>query len=133
MNAYSFKVTDENGNDIDVTLRLDLGGQKKLSDKYKDSTMETIFRAPHNIEVMCDVLTNALNFKNNKNIIKKGSDLYDLMVENGMGGIRKWQLFMNEIAAASGIVDDEEKEALNDRANTAVDKLLKEDDDEPKN
>lgn len=123
-NAYIFTITDENGDSVDVALRLTVSGQMELKKKYKKSTMETIFEAPQDVEVMCDVLTQSLKYNGNTNKITSGSKLYDLMVENGFGGVRKWQTLMNEIAYASGILDKEEKKQFDEKVQNMYESTL---------
>lgn len=121
--TYDFTVIN-NDEEVNVSLRLSVNGEMKLKEKYKKSTTEIITDAVNDIEVMCDLLTQCLNYKDNTNTIKKGSELYEIMVDNDMGGMRNWQKITTEIAYISGKYDAEERDAIINQVNIGVQKLL---------
>lgn len=120
INAYEF-IIENNGEEIPVSLRLGVGGQLKLKKKYNESTTATLFGAVDDIERMVDILDNALKYNGNKNTIKTGADLYDLMVENDMLGMRAKQEIITSIGRASGLFSEEEKEAIDKRSEHLLD------------
>ena len=131
MKAYTFTLEND-GNEVEVSLRLTASGEMKLKEKYKGkSTSEIIGESVNDIEIMCDLLTQCLNYKDNTNTIKKGSELYDLIVDNGMGGARNWQKITSEIAYASGKYDYEEREVILNQIDTEFNRLVNGEYEEP--
>lgn len=131
INAYEFTV-ESNGSEIPVSLRLGVGGQLKLKKKWNESTTSTLFGAVDDIERMVDVLDNALKYNGNTNTVKSGSDLYDLMVENDMLGMRAKQEIITSIGRASGLFSEEEKRVIDKRSEHLLDEAF-EDEDAGKN
>jgi hypothetical protein len=120
INAYEFTV-ENNGEDVAVSLRLGAGGQLKLKKKWNESTTSTLFGAVDDIERMIDVLDNALKYKGNTNTVKSGEDLYELMVENDMLGMKAKQLLITSIGRASGLFSEEEKDVIDKRSEHLLD------------
>ena len=126
INTYDFTV-DKNGEAVDVSLRLGAGQQIKLKKKWNDEgTTTTLFNSIDDIERFVDVLDFSLKYTGNKNTIKTGSELYDLMAENGLLGMAKKQKIITSIALASGIFDEEEKESIDTQTAKSMEDAFKE-------
>jgi phosphoenolpyruvate carboxylase len=122
-NLYSLDLEREDGEQVHVDLRLNTAGQITLKKHWQENTLSTLFEAIDDIERFVDVLTQSLNYPGNKNTIKKGEELADLMAMNGMLGILAKQKLVTDLAKASGILSDEEKAAMDERASKLQDSL----------
>lgn len=129
-NLYELDLENEDGKQVHIDLRLTTAGQITLKKHWQENTLSTLFEAIDDIERFADVLTQALNWPGNKNTIKKGDELADLMAMNGLLGIVAKQQIVTNLAKASGILSEEEKEAMDERANRLKDSLTSADDDE---
>lgn len=129
-NLYELDLEREDGTQVHVALRLTTAGQITLKKHWQENTLSTLFDSIDDIEKFADVLTQALNWPSNKNQIKKGDELADLMAMNGMLGIVAKQKIVTDLAKASGILSEEEKEAMDERANRLKDSLTSTDTDE---
>lgn len=117
INAYEFELTRADGDVVPVSLRLSVRGQMALKKKFNESTTDTLFGAIDDIDRFVAVMGQALDYNGNKNTIKDGIDLVDLMAENGMLGMAEKQSIITSIGAASGIFSAREKDAIDGRAN----------------
>lgn len=122
-NLYSLDLEREDGEQVHVDLRLNTAGQITLKKHWNENTLSTLFDSIDDIEKFASVLTQALNYPGNKNTIKKGEELADLMAANGMLGILAKQKLVTELAKASGILSEEEKTAMDERASKLQDSL----------
>ena len=122
-NMYEFDLEREDGTQVHVELRLTTAGQITLKKHWQENTLSTLFDSIDDIEKFADVLHQALNFPSNRNQIKKGEDLADLMAMNGMLGIVAKQQIVTELAKASGILSEDEKKAMDERASKLQDSL----------
>jgi phosphoenolpyruvate carboxylase len=122
-NLYSLDLEREDGEQVHVDLRLNTAGQITLKKHWQENTLSTLFEAIDDIERFVDVLTQSLNYPGNKNTIKKGEELADLMALNGMLGILAKQKLVTDLAKASGILSVEEKAAMDERASKLQDSL----------
>ncbi len=129
-NLYELDLENEDGKQVHIDLRLTTAGQITLKKHWQENTLSTLFEAIDDIERVSDVLTQALNWPGNKNTINKGDELADLMAMNGMLGIVAKQQIVTNLAKASGILSEEEKEAMDERANRLKDSLTSTDTDE---
>ena len=133
MNTY--KLTLGSGKDAtELNFRLTLGGQQALKKKYKESALSTLFSAVDDGEVLAVVMTEALSYKGNTNPITDGVEVYDLLVDEGYAGAEGFTEIAMNIAAASGLISQEQAEQVIAKAKGAMDKALDEIfRDEPKN
>jgi hypothetical protein len=129
VNAYEFVVENSKGESVPVSLRLGAGGQLKLKKRWNEGTTETLFGAMDDIERFIDVCTIALTYTGNKNTIKNGEDLIDLMAANGMLGMAEKQKVITSIAYASGIFSEKEKKSIDSRAEKALDGVFDDEDE----
>lgn len=95
-----------------VSLRLTTAGQITLKKRWNENTISTLFGAIDDVERLADVLTQALNYPGNQNVIKKGDELADLLADNDLSGIANKQKLMSAIGRASGILSAEEQEKM---------------------
>lgn len=95
-----------------VSLRLTIASQLKLKNKFKQETIDIILEAANNPEKLLAVFNEALSFKGNENDGITGEELYDALVDNGTKGIDAFAAVLFEIANASGILSDKQKEQV---------------------
>lgn len=107
LNTYDIHV----GSD-EVKLRLTWRGQMNLKKKYNAEALGVIFDAIADIEKAVNVLTEALNYNGNENPYKKGEDLYDALVDDGMTGYDGIAKIMAGIAVSSGIIAQDKADAI---------------------
>ena len=111
---YDVTVKDDNGADINVSLRFTIASGLKLKKKYKEESRTILVSAGRDDEKLVDVLTECLNWSGNSNAIKNGEELLERMIEsspNGFGSISRMQL-IGEIGYVSGIFDEFERDCL---------------------
>jgi F0F1-type ATP synthase alpha subunit len=111
-----------------VSLRLTTAGQISLKKRWNENTISTLFGAIDDVERFADVLTQALNYPGNQNVIKKGDELADLLADNDLSGIANKQKLMSAIGRASGILSEQEKEKMDRNADKMMDGLSEDED-----
>lgn len=95
--------------DRTVSLRLTISAQLKLKNKFHQETIDTILEAANNPEKLLAVFDEALSFKGNENGDITGEELYDALVDNGTKGVNAFAEILFEIANASGVLSDKQK------------------------
>lgn len=124
--TYEITLTDDNDNAVIVNLRLTIGGQINLQTKFKkDNALNIIFDAIDNVQIMSAVLTEALNYAGNTNKIKTGTELYDMLVDNGFCGTTDFVNIMTNIALNSGLINKDQFDAINNMADEATSNIGK--------
>ena len=126
--CYKLKVGKE-----EFKLRLTLKGQKNLMESNPElPVLAIIMSAADDPADMEKLLTEARNWDGNENSITDGAELYDLMVDNGYRGAKKFAEVALGIAHNAGLLDDDERKkvsrAVNSQLSRAFDGLLGEDD-----
>lgn len=106
-NTYDITVGGE-----EVKLRLTWMGQMNLKKKYKAEALAVIFDAIADIEKAADVFTQALTYKGSENTIKKGEDLFDALVDDGMAGYEGMAKILSGIAVASGVITEKKADQI---------------------
>lgn len=120
VNAYEFSLTAADGREIPVALRLTTAQQMKLKERWKEGTSATLFAAADDIERFADVMTRSLDFKDNTNEIKKGTELIDLMAMNDMLGLVERQKILSTLGRVSGIFSEKDKARIDASAEAAM-------------
>lgn len=110
-NTLTVKLNHE-GEEKEFNLRLSVGAQLKLKNEYKEEGVQLVFAAMDDLELMLKVFTLALTFKGNENEITDGAEFYELLVDNGYSGKEAFAKLIFEIAAASGIIKENQSEQL---------------------
>jgi len=110
-------------------LRLTLAGQKNLMEKNPEVPILAIIMSAADDPVdMEALLTEALNWDGNENSVTDGAELYDLMVDNGYRGAKKFAEIALGIAHNAGLLDDDERKkvarVVNSQINKAFDGLM---------
>ncbi len=98
--------------DKTVSLRLTVAAQLHLKNKFKQDTMDTIMEGAGDAEKMIAVFDEALNYKDNTNEGMTGEELYDALVDNGTKGMNAFADILFNIANASGILSDKQKDQV---------------------
>jgi len=94
-------------------LRLTLAGQKNLMEKNPEVPILAIIMSAADDPVdMEALLTEALNWDGNENSVTDGAELYDLMVDNGYRGAKKFAEIALGIAHNAGLLDDDERKKV---------------------
>ena len=128
--CYKLKVGKE-----EFKLRLTLAGQKSLMEKNPDiPVIATIMSAADDPVDMEALLTEALNWDGNDNSVHDGAELYDLMVDNGYCGAKRFAEVALGIAHNAGLLSEDERKkverVVNRQLDQAFDSLAGEDLDE---
>lgn len=126
--CYKLKVGKEEFN-----LRLTLAGQKSLMEKNPDiPVLAIIMSAADDPTDMENLLTEALNWDGNENTVHDGAELYDLMVDNGFCGAKRFAEVALGIAHNAGLLNEDERKkverVVNHQLNRAFDNLAGDDD-----
>ena len=103
MKSYTLYL-EKNGEEVQVDLRIDIDGMLYLKDKFDESIVETISEAVIDNAKAVAVFDKALNYDGNKNTIKKGKELYNLLVDNDKGGMEGFWEVLSNIARCSGVL-----------------------------
>lgn len=115
MNVYTLQLGDQ-----EVTLRLTTGGLRKYLKEHKVegcTLLVSLMSATEELDAMADLLTQALQHADNQNAIKRGDDLIDAMIDDGLMMLDIKQILL-ELFAQSGIVDQEGRDKLADAVQT---------------
>lgn len=105
--TYDIKIGDKT-----VKLRLTVASQLKLKNRFHQETIDTILEAANDPEKLLAVFQEALSYKDNENGDLTAEELYDALVDNGTRGLNAFAAILFEIANASGILSDEQKEQV---------------------
>ena len=129
MRTYTLNLRNAEGEEITVDLRLTIMGQKNLQKKYKDNSAvaSTIFTAVADPGKIVDVFGEALNFNGNKNTVKSGAELYDLLVDNGYEGADSFMEVLAGIAHESGIINEKQANFIVGKAKESEENRYKDD------
>lgn len=117
INTLSIKLKHEDEMK-EFNLRLSVGAQLKLKKECKEEGVQLVFAAMDDLELMLKVFTAALTFKDNENEITDGAEFYELLVDNGYSGKEAFAQLIFEIAAASGIIKENQSEKLSSMIST---------------
>lgn len=128
MNTFDKTIT-VNGEETELHFRLTLSGQQKLKKKYNETALATLFNAIDDAEILSAVMTEALSYKGNENVIKDGAEVYDLLVDSGMAGVEDFADFAMGIGVASGLVSRKQADAMIKRAQGIFEEAIEEADE----
>lgn len=106
-----------------VSLRITVAAQIKLKNKFHNEAIDTILEAANDLDKLLAVFDEALSFKGNENDNMTGEELYDALVDSGIKGTDAFANILFEIANASGILSDKQKEQVSagiDRSYRAI-------------
>lgn len=98
--------------DRTISLRLTIAAQLRLKNKFHQESIDTILEAANDLDKLLAVFDEALNYKDNENGEMTGEDLYDVLVDNGVKGTDAFANILFEIANASGILSDKQKDQV---------------------
>ena len=130
MKTYKLSLMKED-EEVQVDLRLDFDGLAAMKKKFDgESPIDSIYSAVPDAEKAAFIFTQALTFNGNKNTIKTGRELYNLLVDNDKCGIEGFWEVLSEIGKASGILSERMIEKLNKNVNKYVNDFLADDDDD---
>lgn len=104
------------------SFRLTVGAQKGIEKKFGTTLVQFIFDCADSVEKMTYLLGAAANFKGNENPTVDGDEIFDLLVDDGVGGQDGFCAVAVDIAAASGILS----ETLAAKSKEGVEKAMNE-------
>ncbi len=112
MNIYPVKI-DWKGKETVISLKLDLRHIRELQMKTGKDILDLLTDAPVSLVPMGDLLEAALHWKGNENPADlTGEDLFDALVQQGKAGVADWMEVANGIAAASGVLQSQQANAM---------------------
>lgn len=112
MNVYPVRI-EWKGEDTLVSLKLDLRHIRELQAKTGKDILDLLTDAPLTLAPMGDLLEAALHWKGNENPADlTGEDLFDALVQQGKAGMADWMELANGIAAASGVLQSQQANAM---------------------
>lgn len=118
--CYKLKVGKE-----EFKLRLTLAGQKNLMDKNPNiPVLAIIMSAADDPTDMENLLTEALNWDGNDNTVHDGAELYDLMVDNGYCGAKRFAEVALGIAHNAGLLNEDERSKVARVVNRQLDRAF---------
>ena len=106
----------------DYRLRLTLGGQKRLKERFAEETLQTVLSAAGDGECMAALLGEALDWEGSGNPITDGEAFYDLLVDCGYAGQAAFGGLAFDIAACSGLISEGQARMLKKTLAEAVDR-----------
>lgn len=112
------------GEGAEYRLRLTVGGQRSLRARFGEDTLQTVLLAAGDTERMCALLTQALNWPDSGNPITDGEQLYDLLVDWGWSGQEQFGALAFELAAASGLITQDQAGKLKQTLHTAMEEAF---------
>ncbi|MCC8099231.1 MAG: hypothetical protein LIO78_04080 [Clostridiales bacterium] len=108
----------------DYRLRLTLGGQKRLKERFAEETLQTVLSAAGDGECMAALLGEALSWEGSGNPITDGEAFYDLLVDCGYAGQEAFGGLAFDIAACSGLISEGQARMLKKTLAEAVDQAF---------
>lgn len=118
--CYKLKVGKE-----EFKLRLTLAGQKNLMEKNPEvPVLAIIMSAADDPMDMENLLTEALNWDGNENTVHDGAELYDLMVDNGFCGAKRFAEVALGIAHNAGLLNEDERSKIARVVNHQLDRAF---------
>lgn len=105
-------------------LRLTIRGQKNLSQRFQEDTLQTILTAPGDSARMAALLEEALNWEGSGNTVTDGEAFYDLLVDHGYRGQIQFSGLALDIAVTSGLVTPEQAGRLKRSVAQAVEEVF---------
>lgn len=108
-----------------VKLRLTAAGQRSLREELDEDILETVLDAATDSGKLSALLGAALNWKGNANSIRNGEELFDRLVDEGWGGQAQFGGLALDIAAASGVLSEEQAEQAKRMLGRAVDEAFR--------
>lgn len=88
-------------------LRLTAGGQRRLRERFEEEALQAVLSAPGDLERLCALLGEALDWDGSGNAVTDGAAFYDLLVDAGYAGQERFASLACEIARVSGLMDAE--------------------------
>ncbi len=120
---------------VQLRLRLTVAGQRTLRERFEQDILQLILEAALDAERMAALLDAALNWPGSGNEIRSGEELFDRLVDEGWCGQEAFGGLAFDIAAASGLLTEEQVRQLKESMAQAVDHafqgLEEEADDDP--
>lgn len=113
MNVFPVKIR-RNGEDLTLTLKLDVKRIRELCEKHQKDIMDLITDVSTSPGTLADILDAALHHSHNENPVDlDGDELFDLLVEAGiLKGMASWVELTNKIAVVSGVLEQEQSNAM---------------------
>lgn len=105
-------------------LRLTLGGQKRLKERFAEETLQTVLAAAGDSECMAALLGEALDWEGSGNAVTDGEAFYDLLVDCGYAGQAAFGGLAFDIAACSGLISEAQARTLKKTLTEAVDRAF---------
>lgn len=127
--TYTLNLERDN-EQISVDLRLDIEGVLAIKKKFSMSPVEFIPDTIQDPEKLVFLFDQALNYPGNKNIITKGKELYNLLVDNGKAGLEGFWDIVSGIAVESGVISEKMGERMNANITKTFDNMFAEEEPE---
>lgn len=124
---YDVTIHNATGATETIALRLPFAAQSVLGKKYNKDTISLILAAATNNDIFIDILTNALNWKNNTNTITAGEELVEALIDEGIvcDDVSRVRLMIG-IGKASGFISEAKAVALEREMQAIEDNLTNE-------
>lgn len=124
MTVYPVRVTHK-GEDVNICLKLDVKHIRSLQQEHGKSILDMITDAPTDLAMMGTILEAAMRYKHNNNPADlDGDDLFDLLVEQGKGGMVYWLELATGIAVVSGIMTKEQAATMVEAVRSRMDQSM---------
>ena len=120
-----------------LRLRLTVAGQRSLRERFGEDTLQIVLESAADAEKMAALLEAALNWSGSENSLRSGEALYDRLVDEGWSGQEQFGGLAFDIAAASGLISEEQARQLKESMAQAVEDAFRlldedgEDEDDP--
>lgn len=102
-----------NLNGDEYKLRLTMAGQKALLERNPgQNILGVLMSAVDDLQIMEDLLTEALNWEGNSNTIHTGAELYDSLVDAGFCGSADFTKVVLNIAKNAGLLTQDDRDRL---------------------
>lgn len=115
---------------VQLRLRLTVGAQRSLREQFDEDTLQIVLESAADAVKMSALLEAALNWPGNENAIRSGEELWERLVDEGWSGQEQFGGLAFDIAAASGLLSQDQARQLRQAVAQAVEsafELLEED------
>lgn len=110
---------------VQLRLRLTVGAQRSLREQFNEDSLQLVLESAADAVKMSALLEAALNYPGSENAIRSGEELWERLVDEGWSGQEQFGGLAFDIAAASGLLSQEQARQLKESMAQAVEQAFR--------
>ncbi|MCD8376741.1 MAG: hypothetical protein LUD69_07335 [Oscillospiraceae bacterium] len=103
-------------------LRLTMRAMRALREQFNEEPMSVVMSAVSDVDRLCAVLSQALDWEGSGNDVTDGETFYDILVDGGYGGQTKQTELMLDLAVYAGLLDTDQAPKVKAQIKREIDK-----------